>query len=117
MRRFAVLSFVLLAGPAFAQSVPEATEMDLWCGLAFTIVAAGAPADATDEQKAVIERFADGGRQLTDRARAILLESGYTEESLNDHLDKLRAKVTAEVDSAEVSATYSFEQCAALLPF
>ena len=117
MHRLAVLPLLfVLSTAAFAQEVPEAAEMDLWCGLAFTIVSEDAPGDVTPDQQAIIDRFAAGGRQLTDRAKAVYLESGYTEQSLNAHLDTLRAEVTTQVDSTEVPAPYSFEECSALLP-
>jgi hypothetical protein len=117
MQRLIALPLLLLSTAAFAQEVPEATKMDLWCGLAFSIVSEDAPGDATADQKAIIERFAEGGRQLTDRAKAIYLESGFTEENLNAHVDTLRAEVTSQVDSTEIPAPYSFEECSALLPF
>jgi hypothetical protein len=116
MRRLAVLPLLLFSGAAIGQQVPEATEMELWCGLAFTIVAEGAPNDATPEQKALAQRFAEGGQQLIDQARAVYLERGYTEESFAAHIDSLRSQVTTQVDSAAIPAPYSFEECSALLP-
>lgn len=117
MRRLAVLPILLFSTAAAAQQVPEASRMDLWCGLAFTIVAAGAPADAAPEQQAVIDRFAEGGQQLAERAQAVYLENGYTEQSLGAHLDTLRAEVASQVETVAVPAPYSFEECLALLPF
>ena len=56
------LAAVLLANaPALAQDVPEAVRKDLWCGIAFTIIAREAPGDASAEQKALATRFEDGG--------------------------------------------------------
>ena len=114
MRRLAVLPLILAATVAQAQQVPEQSLMDLWCGLAFTIVAAEAPPDAPQD---LVDRFAEGGRVLTDRASAIYLESGHTDQSLNAQIDTLRTDVRTQLDSAEIPDTYSFEECDALLPF
>jgi hypothetical protein len=116
MHRLLALPLLLLSTAAFGQEVPDDAVRDLWCGIAFTIVSEDAPGDVTPEQQAVIDRFAEGGRQLTDRAKAIYLESGYTEQSLNAHLDTLQPEVATQVDSTEVPAPYSFEECSALLP-
>ena len=114
MRRLAVLPFALFTGAAFAQSVPEATNQDLWCGLAFIHLAETASTDAPQDK---VDRFAEGGRQLADRAKAIFLETGYTEESLNAHIDTVRAEVGAQIDSAEIPDRYSYQDCDILLPF
>ena len=99
---------------ALAQQVPDAAQKDLWCGLAFGIVAAEAPSDATDEQKAIIKQFADGGEMLVDRAKGGHLQNGYTEETFAAYVETLRADVTIQVNATE-STPYSFEECSALI--
>jgi hypothetical protein len=114
MRRLAVLPLILAGTIAHGQEVPKQSVMDLWCGLAFTIVAAEAPSDAPQE---LVDRFAEGGRLLADRASAIYRESGHSEQSLNARIDALRAEIRTQLDSAEIPDTYSFEECNALIPF
>ena len=113
----ALVAVSAAGGVSLAQEIPEETQKDLWCGLAFTHVATDAPGDATEEQKALAERFAEGGKVLTDRARAVLLESGYSDEALEKHIETLTAEVVEAVDRAAAEPTYSYEECAALLPF
>ncbi|HHY51070.1 MAG TPA: hypothetical protein GYA10_15160 [Alphaproteobacteria bacterium] len=106
---------LLLSTAALAQQVPEASAKDLWCGVAFGIVSADAPADVTPEQQAIIQQFADGGRALVDKAKAVHLESGYTEESFATYMVTLTEDVTRQVNATDNSAKYSFEECSALL--
>lgn len=113
---FAVLCLLLASTTAaLAQQAPEQAQKDLWCGLAFTIVAADAPSDATDDQKALIKQFSDGGVSLIDRARAAHLQNGYTEETFAAYVETLRADVTIQVNAIDKSTPYSFEECSALL--
>lgn len=111
----AALTFGIAVPGAAGQEMAEDVAKDLWCGLAFSHVAADAPGDATEEQKALAARFAEGGKMLTDRARAALLESGYSDEALEAHIDGLSAEVIAAVDRASSAPAYSFEECAALI--
>ena len=80
------LALLMPAAAALAQELPPAAQKDLWCGLAFSIIAEEAPGDATPEQRALAERYAEGGAMLTDRARAVYLESGYGEDRLAAHI-------------------------------
>ena len=100
---------------AFAQQVPEPAHKDLWCGLAFGIVAAEAPLDATEDQKVLIQQFADGGERLVTRAKGAHLENGYTEETYGVYVESLTADVTIQVNATDKASPYSFEECAALL--
>jgi hypothetical protein len=90
--------------------------MDLWCGLALTHVAAQAPGDASEEQQALAARFAEGGAMLTDRARASLIENGYSDGQLETLVEDLRTDVGIQVESADIEDEFSFEECQALLP-
>ena len=111
----AALPALLLATMAGAQEVPEQATMDLWCGIAFGIVSAGAPGDATEDQKAIIKEYADGGARLVEQAKAAHLENGYTETSFAAHLDTVTAEVNTQVNATDDSAAYSFEDCSALI--
>jgi hypothetical protein len=106
---------LLLASAASAQEVAEESSKDLWCGIAFGIITAEAPADATAEQQALIQQFTDGGLMLVDRAKTVHLDSGFTEETFASHLETLTAEVNTQVHAAGNTATYSFEECSALL--
>ena len=113
----AALATLLTATLAHAQTVPGDTGRDLWCGLAFTIMAEEAPADASPDQKALAESFAAGGAMLTDRAAAILLESGYSDERLAAHMARVRGQVEREVNTTAATPAHSYEECRALLPY
>lgn len=106
---------LVAAGSALAQDVPQEAQKDLWCGLAFTIVAADAPSDATEDQKVLIQQFADGGVSLIGKAKAAHLENGYTDETFAAYVETLKADVTSQVNAADKSTPYSFEECSALL--
>lgn len=112
---FLALPVLFAAGSVFAQDVPQEAQKDLWCGLAFGIVAADAPSDATEDQKVLIKQFADGGQSLVDKARAAHLENGYTEETFAVYVETLKADVTAQVTATDKPTPFSFEECSALL--
>jgi hypothetical protein len=112
---FAAIPALLLSTGVFAQDVPEASKKDLWCGLAFGLVSADVPADVTPEQQAVIDQYKTGGDGLVSKAKAVHLESGYTEETYTTYEATLKEDIRAQVSSTENTATYSFEECSALL--
>jgi hypothetical protein len=114
-RLFFLLPALFLATAAPAQEVAEESAKDLWCGIAFGIITAEAPTDATAEQQALIKQFSEGGVMLVDRARTAHLESGFTEESLASHIETLTADVNTQVHAAGNTAQYSFEECSALI--
>lgn len=114
-RLMALVPAALFSAAAFAQEVPEAAKMDLWCGTAFNIVAADIPSDATDEQKAVVQQFTEGAVMLIDRATAAHMEAGYDEAGFAAHKAEREAYVTAQVNTTGDQADYSFEECSALL--
>jgi hypothetical protein len=109
------LPVMLVATSALAQTVPEESVKDLWCGIAFGIVSASAPTDVNADQQAVIQAYADGGQMLIDRAKTVHLTNGFTEESFTTHLATLTDQVTTEVNATDNSAQFSFEDCSALL--
>ena len=118
MRRLAVLLAALfLAGPTFGQEVPEASRKDFWCGLAFSMAARDVPADAAPEILAVTDPYKKGAELLVGRAKAVHLESGYTEEAFDALVTQTEADIAAELSSTDpaIAPPYSFEDCAALI--
>lgn len=121
MRFAAAIVFALLPGAALAQEVPEATAMDLWCGLAFGIVSSDAPVDVTSEQRGVIDAYRRGGEELVNRAKAAHLERGYSEQTFGSRVETLTAEINATFNgAAQVNAggnatPYTFEACSALI--
>jgi hypothetical protein len=114
-RLMALVPAVLLATAAFAQEAPEAAKKDLWCGIAFNIVASDIPSDATDEQKAVIEQYVAGATMLVERATTAHMEAGYDAAGFAAHKAEREAHVTTQVNMTGDGADYSFEECSALL--
>jgi hypothetical protein len=118
MTRFLAFALVLLPLAAQAQEVPVEAQMDLWCGTAFELMTRDAPADATKEKMESAEVFAQGGKRLIDRALPIFLESGYSDSALADYRSKLEDSVGRVVNGstrAGEDATYSFQDCSALI--
>lgn len=118
MRRTAVLlAALVLTGPVFGQEIPEASRKDLWCGLAFTMAAGDVPADAAPEILAVTDPYRKGAELLVGRAKAVHLESGYTEAAFEALAAETEAEITAQLSSTDpaVAPRYSFEDCAALI--
>lgn len=109
------LPVLAFATAAMAQTVPDASKKDLWCGIAFGIVSADVPPDLPDDQKAVVQQFHDGGIKLVEQAKAAHLANGYTEETFGPYYEQLTADVTTQVSSSEDTAEYTFEECSALL--
>jgi hypothetical protein len=115
MKFLAAMPLLLLTTAALAQDVPEQTSMDLWCGIAFGIVSADAPTDVNAEQQAVIDQFRQGGVDLLAKAKAVHLESGFTEESFATQLASVTTDVNTQVNASDNSARYTFEACSALI--
>ena len=112
---FALVPTLLFATAAAGQEVAPESAKDLWCGIAFGVMTASAPADATAEQQVLIQQYTDGGTMLIDRAKTAHLASGFTEASFATHVETLTAEVTTQVQTAGAAATYSFEECSALI--
>jgi hypothetical protein len=106
---------LLLSSVALSQEVAEESAKDLWCGLAFGIISAEAPTDVNEQQQALVKQYTDGGLMLVDRAKVAHLASGFTEETFAAHVETLSAEVNTQVHAAGNTATYSFEECSALI--
>ena len=116
MKRLLALAPALLFSTAvLAQDVPEDAKKDLWCGIAFGIISADVPADATEENKAMAKQFADGSVKLIDRAAAAHISAGYTEASFATYKTEQEAAVSANMSGPEADYVYKFEDCATLL--
>jgi hypothetical protein len=111
----AVIPVLAIATSAIAQEAPDESKKDLWCGLAFGIVSADAPQDADPATKAMVEQFRDGGLKLVEQAKAVHLESGYTEETYTAYVTTLTEDIRKQVTETPDSALYSFEDCRVLL--
>jgi hypothetical protein len=116
-RLLSLLPALLLVTTASAQEVAAESVKDLWCGIAFGIVADTLAADAGDQQKALAQQYADGSTMLVDRAKLVHLAGGYTEETFAAHVETLTTDVGAQIQSQApgATATYSFEECSALI--
>ena len=114
----ALVLIVSSCATALAQEVPQAAQMDMWCGTAFVLMTREAPADAGAEKLAEARVFAEGGQRLIDRAIPIYLESGYTDDALALLRDKLGASIDRAINgagNAMEDAAYSFQDCSALI--
>jgi hypothetical protein len=118
MRRLAVLLAALaLASPALGQDIPGDTSRDLWCGIAFDMASRDIPADAAPEVLTVTTPYKEGAATLLGRAKAVYLESGFTEEAFEALRAETEAEIATELASTDpaVEPQYSFEDCAALI--
>ncbi len=115
MRLAALVPVLLAAGPVLAQQVPEQSKMDLWCGLAFGIVATDAPVDVSDGQETIIRQLAEGGERLVGQAKAAYLENGHSDASFATEFEAMSAEVARQLAAMDNSVAYSFEECSALL--
>lgn len=112
----AVLALSLVFATAVnGQEVPAQSATDLWCGVAFAVVVADAPTDVTEEQKATIVQFSEGGAKLIEAAKSVHLGNGFTEDSFKTHLEGLYVSVAEEINSPTAKPAHSFEECAALI--
>ena len=114
-RLVALIPAALLATVALAQEAPEPARKDLWCGIAFGIVAAGIPADAPEEAQAEARQMADGSAMLIDRATLEHMEAGYDEAGFAAHKAEREAHVAANMVGPEPEYDYKYEECSALL--
>lgn len=114
-RLLALVPAVLLTTSAFAQEAPEAAKKDLWCGIAFGILSADVPADAAEETKVMVQKFADGSVMLIERATAAHLEAGFDEASFATHKAEREAHVAANMAGPEPDYDYKYEDCTVLI--
>jgi hypothetical protein len=111
----ALIPAALLATVTFAQEAPEPAKKDLWCGIAFGIVASGIPADAPEEAQAEAKKMADDSALLIDRATLAHMEAGYDEAGFAAHKTEREAHVAANMVGPETEYDYKYEECSALL--
>lgn len=111
-----LLCITLGATPGLAQEVPLAAQKDLWCGTAFDLMTRDV---STREGKApaAAAPFIEGSQMLIKRALPIYLESGYSDAALATLRARLEADVARAIDGKGVgeSASYSFQECSALI--
>jgi len=114
-RLLALVPAVLFSTAALAQEVPEAAKKDLWCGIAFGIISADVPADASDEDKALAKQFADGSVMLIERATAAHMEAGYDEAGFATYKTEQQAHVLTNMGGPAEEQDYKYEDCAPLI--
>jgi hypothetical protein len=106
----------LFATGAFAQTVTDEVNMQLWCGTAMVVAFANPPPGLTDEQLAEAQRYVDAGTTLIETAVQAHLDAGFTQEAA----DKIKADivpvVTEQVMGDGSNAEHTFEECLAILP-
>jgi hypothetical protein len=111
----AILPALLTTG-AFAQSVTDEVNMQLWCGTAMVVAFSNPPPGLTDEQLAEAQGYLDGGTELIEIAIQAHLDAGFTQEAA----DKIKADivpvVTEQVMGDGSNADHTFEECLAVLP-
>lgn len=98
----------LLATGAFAQSVSDEVNKQLWCGTAFAVYLE----DAT-ELDAEMQMIKDGALVLVEDATAAHLEAGFTAEAI----DKIKADLVVTINQqfTDGTAAHSPEDCLALM--
>lgn len=118
MRRLYLVFALIASAPAQAQEVPPQAALDLWCGTAFAMLAAGTPDDSGPDKRALAKGYADAGDRLIQRALPLYLESGYTDRALsnlrNDLAEEIGRIIHGPARMGERPA-HSFEDCSVLL--
>jgi hypothetical protein len=114
-RLLAAVLIVLPTTIAYAQDVPSAARMDMWCGTAFEVMTRDAPGDAGPEKLAAAKDYADGGQRLIDRAIPIFLESGYSDEALAAYRENLDRQISRSINTGSGRPEFSFQDCSALI--
>jgi hypothetical protein len=112
-RLIPLIPALLFATGAFAQTMPEGTHQDLWCGTALNIVLV-APEGATEEDMAAIARYLDGANQLLARGEAEMLAAGFTQEAVNQAKTDLLEPVGRQVSDQE-PAEFTPDECSVLI--
>jgi len=106
----------LFATGAFAQTVTDEVNMQLWCGTAMVVAFANPPPGLADEQLAEAQGYVDAGTTLIETAVQAHLDAGFTQEAA----DKIKADivpvVTEQVMGDGSNAEHTFEECLAILP-
>ena len=106
----------LFATGAYAQTVTDEVNMQLWCGTAMVVAFANPPPGLTDDQIAEAQSYVDAGTALVEIAIQAHLDAGFTQEAA----DKIKADivpvVTEQVMGDGSNADHTFEECLAILP-
>lgn len=110
----AALTPMMLASGAFAQTVPEEVDMQLWCGTAMVLFFSNPPPDLTPEEQKEAEGYIAGGTALLETVVQAHLDAGFTQEAIDAKKAEYETTVMQEITGD--AATYSFEDCLALLP-
>ena len=106
----------LLTTGAFAQSVTDDVNKQLWCGTAMVVAFANPPSGVTDEQLAEAQGYVDAGTLLIEAAVKAHLDAGFTQEAADKIKTDLVPVVTEQVMGSGENAAYTFEECLAILP-
>lgn len=114
-RLMALVPAVLLTTAAFAQEAPEAARMDLWCGIAFNILASGVNSAAPPETQALAKQFVEGAAMLLERATTAHLQAGYDQAGFVTYKAEREAHVAANMAGPEPDYDYKYEDCTVLI--
>ena len=104
----------LLATNAFAQTVTDEVNMQLWCGTAMVVAFSNLPAELTDEQRAEAQGYLDGGAALVELAIQAHLDAGFTQEAADKIKQDIVPVVTEQVMGDGSNAEHTFEECLAI---
>lgn len=110
------LTPALFVTGAFAQTVSDDVNKQLWCGTALVSAFSNPPEGVTPEQLAEAQIYIDGGNVLVDQATKAHLDAGFTDEQVTTIKADLVKAVNEQVSGDGSSAQYTFEECVALLP-
>ncbi|HZY67498.1 MAG TPA: hypothetical protein VFE52_02860 [Devosia sp.] len=107
---------MLLASGAFAQSVSDDVNKQLWCGTAMVVAFGNPPPGLTPEQLTEAQGYVDAGNQLIDQAVQAHIDAGFTAEEANRIKEDMVPTVSVQVMGNGENAQYTFEECLAILP-
>lgn len=119
MNRFIAAAAVLpalLATGAFAQTVTEEVNTQLWCGTAMVVAFSNPPPGLTDAQIAEAQGYVDAGTALIESAIKAHVDAGFTQEAADKIKTDIVPVVTEQVMGDGSNAEHTFEECLALLP-
>jgi hypothetical protein len=118
MKRLIVAAILpaLFATGAFAQSVTDEVNTQLWCGTAMVVAFANPPPGLTEEQLAEAQGYVDAGTALIETAIQAHLDAGFTQDAADKIKADLIPVVTGQVMGDGSDAEHTFEECLALLP-
>jgi hypothetical protein len=116
-RLFAAVALapMLLVSGAFAQDVPDEANKQLWCGTAMVAFFSAMPSDQlSPEEQVEAQGYIEGGKSLIDTGAQAALDAGVAQEAVDKLKLDLQTLVMEEINGDK--ASYSFEECLALLP-